>query len=138
MKTILNVMVALIVTVTAFSQEKPVKIVFDVTSDNVAVHGSTMRHVKLMSRAYPESQFEVVMYSGAIDMVLKEKSSIATDLETLLANNKNVSFIICEGTMKRHKVDASQLIPGVTSVPDGILQIIQRQAEGWGYIKEAQ
>ncbi|TVZ59929.1 hypothetical protein NA63_2472 [Flavobacteriaceae bacterium MAR_2010_105] len=138
MKTILNVMVALLVTVTAFSQEKPVKIVFDVTSDNVAVHGSTMRHVKLMSQAYPESQFEVVMYSGAIDMVLKEKSSIATDLETLLANNKNVSFIICEGTMKRHKVDASQLITGVTSVPDGILQIIQRQAEGWGYIKEAQ
>jgi intracellular sulfur oxidation DsrE/DsrF family protein len=40
--------------------------------------------------------------------------------------------------MKRYQVDVSQLIPGVTTVPDGILQIIKRQAEGWGYIKEAQ
>jgi intracellular sulfur oxidation DsrE/DsrF family protein len=40
--------------------------------------------------------------------------------------------------MKRHKVDVSQLIPGVTTVPDGILEIIKRQSEGWGYIKEAQ
>jgi intracellular sulfur oxidation DsrE/DsrF family protein len=77
------------------------------------------------------------MYSGAMDMVLKDKSSVAEEMEAL-AKNENVSFVICEGTMKRHNVDASQLIPGVTSVPDGILEIIKRQAEGWGYIKEAQ
>jgi hypothetical protein len=138
MKTYINLIIALVFSITIFAQEKPVKIVFDVTSDNTKVHGSTMRHVQLMSQAYPDSKFEVVMYSGAIDMVLKEKSTIATDMETLIANNKNVSFVICEGTMKRHKIDASQLIPGVISVPDGILEIIMRQAEGWGYIKEAQ
>lgn len=138
MKTYLNLIVAFVFSLAVFAQEKPVKIVFDVTSDNVKVHETTMRHVKLMSEAYPESKFKVVLYSGAIDMVLKDKSSVATDMESLLASNKNVSFVICEGTMKRHKIEPSQLIPGVTSVPDGILEIIQRQAEGWGYIKEAQ
>jgi uncharacterized protein len=39
--------------------------------------------------------------------------------------------------MKRYKVNESQLIVGVEIVPDGILEIVQRQAEGWGYIKEA-
>lgn len=137
MKTVINLVCALVFSVATFAQEKPVKIVFDVTSANVEVHNTTMRHVKAMSKAYPDSKFEVVMYSGAMDMVLKDKSSVAADMEAL-AKNENVSFVICEGTMKRHKVDASQLIPGVTTVPDGILEIIMRQAEGWGYIKEAQ
>ena len=119
------------------AQEKTVKIVFDVTSSNIKVHGAAVRHVKGMSKAYPDSKFEVVMYSGAIDMVLKDKSSVAADMEAL-SKNKNVSFVICEGTMKRHKIDKSQLIPGVTTVPDGILEIVAKQAEGWGYIKESQ
>jgi len=119
------------------AQEKPVKIVFDVTSSNVKVHGAAVRHVKGMSKAYPDSKFEVVMYSGAINMVLKDKSSVAVDMEAL-AKNKNVSFVVCEGTMKRYKIEKSQLISGVTTVPDGILEIVERQAEGWGYIKESQ
>jgi len=137
MKTFINLIFVIVFSLATFAQDKPVKIVFDVTSDNVKVHGTTMRHVKAMAQAYPDSKFEVVMYSGAMDMVLKDKSSVAAEMEAL-AKNENVSFVICEGTMKRHNVDASQLIPGVTTVPDGILEIIKRQAEGWGYIKEAQ
>ena len=118
------------------AQEKPVKIVFDVTSSNTKVHQAAVRHVKMMAQAYPESEFEVVMYSGSIDMVLKEKSAVASDIAALV-KNKNINFIVCEGTMKRHKVDKSQLISGIGTVPDGILEIITKQAEGWGYIKES-
>ena len=136
MKKYFIFILALVVSLTTYAQENPVKIVFDVTSSDTDVHQATVRHVKAMSNAYPDSEFEVVMYSGSIDMVLKEKSSVAVDLETL-ANKDNITFVICQGTMRRHKVDASELIPGVTSVPDGILEIIQKQAEGWGYIKES-
>ncbi|PQB04855.1 DsrE family protein [Aureitalea marina] len=118
------------------AQEKPVKIVFDVTSADEGTHQSTIRHVKFMSEAYPESEFEVVMYSKAMNMVLADKSSVAKDIETLAAEG-NVSFKICQGTMNRYKVSEDQLIKGVDVVPDGILEIIQKQAEGWGYIKEA-
>lgn len=137
MKKTITLILALVVSVMTFAQETPVKIVFDVTSSNIAVHQSAMRHMKLMAQSYPDSKFEMVMYSGAIEMVLQEKSTVAIDMEAL-AKNDNVSFVICEGTMAKHKVDASQLIPGVTSVPDGILEIINKQAEGWGYIKEGQ
>jgi intracellular sulfur oxidation DsrE/DsrF family protein len=135
MKTYINLMIALVVSITTFAQEKPVKIVFDVTSSDTLVHQSTIRHVKAMSNAYPKSEFEVVMYSGSINMVLKEKSTVAIDLEAL-AKKENITFVICEGTMKRHKIDTSKIIQGVTSVPDGILEIINKQSEGWGYIKE--
>ena len=135
MKTYINLILAFVVTVTMFAQEKPVKIVFDVTSNDTSVHESTIRHVKAMSAAYPDSEFEVVMYSGSINMVLKDKSTVAEDMEAL-AKNENISFVICQGTMKRHKIDTSELIPGVASVPDGILEIVEKQSQGWGYIKE--
>ncbi|VAV83826.1 hypothetical protein MNBD_BACTEROID02-1726 [hydrothermal vent metagenome] len=119
------------------AQEKPVKIVFDVTSSNPKVHQAAVRHVKGMSKAYPNSKFEVVMYSGSINMVLKDKSTVAEDIEAL-SKNDNITFIVCQGTMKRHKISDDQLIPGLKQVPDGILEIITKQAEGWGYIKEGQ
>ena len=89
-----------------------------------------------MTNNYPDGKFEIVMYSGAMEMVLKDKSVVAEDLKAL-AKKDNVDFVICEGTMKRHKADKAELIEGVRSVPDGILEIVQKQQEGWGYIKES-
>ncbi|WP_224484942.1 DsrE family protein [Robertkochia aurantiaca] len=121
----------------AFAQEsvRPVKIVFDVTSDNVKTQESAVRHIKMMSQAYPESEFEMVMYGGSIDMVLPGKSTVAADIEEL-SGRDNISFKVCEGTMKRHKIDKTALIPGVETVPDGILELVAKQKQGWGYIKE--
>lgn len=118
------------------AQETPVKIVFDVTSSDVNTHKSTIRHVKFMSEAYPESQFEVVGYSGSLDMFLADKSAVAEDMEALM-KNKNVSFKVCAATMKRHEASTDDLINGVEPVPDGIMEIITKQQQGWGYIKEA-
>ena len=121
---------------TAKSQERPVKIVFDVTSADPSVHQSAMRHIAMMSSQYPESEFEMVIYSGSIDMVVKDKSSVQKELEMLVSKN-NVSFKVCEMTLNRHKLEMSNLIPGVETVPDGILEIIMKQQAGWGYIKES-
>jgi len=137
MKKYILLVITLVLTFNISAQENPVKIVFDVTSSDVNVHQAAVRHVKMMSRAYPDSEFEVVMYSGSIDMVLKDKSSVAEDMEEL-AKNDNISFVVCQGTMKRHKISEDQIIPGVKQVPDGILEIINKQQEGWGYIKEGQ
>ncbi|MCT4624962.1 MAG: DsrE family protein [Schleiferiaceae bacterium] len=119
-----------------FGQDNPIKIVFDVTSADVKVHESALRHVKAMSKNYPNSDFEVVIYSGALNMVLKEKSTIAKEIESF-ADNPRVNFVVCQGTMRRFKVDQTQILKGVDSVPDGILEIVDKQSKGWGYIKEA-
>jgi intracellular sulfur oxidation DsrE/DsrF family protein len=37
--------------------------------------------------------------------------------------------------MRNQKVDKSQLLPGVGTVPDGIGELVAKQKEGWGYIK---
>lgn len=126
---------AFFLTLTIVAQEKPVKIVFDVTSGDEGVHSSAIRHVKAMSEAYPRSQFEVVMYGGSVNMALSDKSTVKNAVEELAKKN-NVKFVVCQGTLKRHKIDESALIDGVETVPDGIVEIVNKQQQGWGYIKE--
>ena len=118
------------------AQNKPVKILFDVTSKDSLTHQAVLRHVQNMSSAYSNSNFEVVVYGGAISMLLKDKSTVSDAVEAVSAN-KNVAFAICAETMRRQNIDKSQLIPGVIVVPDAIMEIVTKQGEGWGYIKEA-
>jgi uncharacterized protein len=119
-----------------YAQNKPVKILFDVTSKDSLTHQAVLRHVKGMASSYTNSHFEVVVYGGAIAMFLKDQSTVSKDIE-LAALNKNVTFAVCGQTMKRQNIDKSQLLPGVVIVPDAIMEIVTKQGEGWGYIKEA-
>jgi intracellular sulfur oxidation DsrE/DsrF family protein len=118
------------------AQNKPLRIVFDVTSKDTVTHNAVLRHVKGMAKAYPDAQLEVVVYGGALPMVLNGKSSGQANIEQLSTQN-NIAFKVCGITMKRAHTDPSQLIKGVEVVPDAIVQIVQRQGEGWGYIKES-
>lgn len=120
----------------AAAQNKPVKILFDVTSKDSLTHQAVIRHVKGMSSTYATSMFEVVVYGGAISMLLKDQSTVADAIQSV-SSNKNVAFAVCAETMRRQNIDKSQLIPGVVIVPDAIMEIVTKQGEGWGYIKEA-
>ena len=117
------------------AQTKPVKILFDITSKDTLAHQTVVRHVSAMTTSYPDAQLEVVIYGGALPMVMTGKSSVAKGIAQLGGNN-NVSFTVCAGTMKRYNVDKSQLLPGIVVVPDAIMEIVTKQGEGWGYIKE--
>ena len=133
-KTLLFIF-CVVITVAGNSQTKPVKIVFDITSKDTLAHQIALRHVTGMAKAYPDSKFEVVIYGGALPMVVKGQSTIAKSIQALEAN-KNVSFKVCEVTMKRYSVEKTQLLPSVEIVPDAIIEIVNKQTEGWGYIKE--
>jgi|SRR6187401_2755656 len=130
------VLVLLAISVIGYGQNKPVKIVFDVTSKDTLTHQAVLRHVNTMASSYPNSKFEVVVYGAAVSMFAKGQSTVSKDIE-MACTKKNVSFAACEQAMKKHNIDKSQLLPGVITVPDGILEIVMKQGEGWGYIKEA-
>jgi intracellular sulfur oxidation DsrE/DsrF family protein len=118
------------------AQSKPVKIVFDVTSKDTLTHQAVLRHVSGMAEAYPDALLEVVIYGGAWPMVVAGKTTRVEEVGRL-ANQKNVAFKICAITMERYNIEDSELVKGVEVVPDGIIEIVTLQNEGWGYIKES-
>ena len=119
------------------AQTVPYNVVFDLTSKDTNDHKTIIRWLDGISKERPDAKMEVVLYGQSLDMVRKGKSSVAPSL-VQLQQNKNITVKVCAAAMKRHNVDATELLPGVGIVPDGIYEIIIRQKEGWGYIKAAQ
>lgn len=116
------------------AQNKPYNVVFDLTSKDTIDHRMVIRWVADIMDEHPDANVEVVFYAKSLDMVVKGKS-MSEETVSKLASRKNVTFNVCAIAMEKNKVDKSQLLPGVKTVPDGIYEIISKQADGWGYIK---
>jgi uncharacterized protein len=114
--------------------QQPYKVVFDLTSKDTLAHQSVMRWIKLITASNKEALLEVVFYGQSLEMVTQNKSTVANEI-TAFAKNENVRFAVCEAALKHWDIDKSRLLPGVVTVPDGIYELISKQAEGWGYIK---
>jgi uncharacterized protein len=118
------------------AQSRPYNVVFDLTSKDTLDQQAVFRWVKGISKSHSGAKLEIVLYGEGIELALKDKSAVSSDVMELTANN-TVTVNICGAAMKRHNIDKSQLLPGVKIVPDGIYEIISKEAEGWGYIKVA-
>lgn len=134
MKFIFTCLFLLVLSSFAQAQSVPYNVVFDLTSKDTNDHKAVIRWLTEISKERPDAKMEVVFYGQSLDMVQKDKSIVAP-MVTQLAQNKNISFKVCAAAMKRHNVEASQLLPGVGVVPDGIYEIVTKEKEGWGYIK---
>ncbi len=132
-KYILSICIGIFGPVFLFAQSD-YKVVFDLTSGDTMNHKAVIRWTNEIVKASEDAQVEVVLFGNSLDMVQKDKSVVADDVAKLAAN-KNVSFKVCRVAMKAHNVDASQLIPGVQTVPDGIYEIVTKEKEGWAYLK---
>lgn len=118
----------------SFAQAKPYNVVFDLTIADTATHQRVIRWINGIIASYPDAKIEVVFYGKALPMVETNLSSVPTDVKKLAAG-KNVTFTVCEHAMKVHNIDKSMLLPGVKTVPDGIYELVSKQADGYGYIK---
>ena len=118
------------------AQTKDYRVVFDITSKDTNVHKAVIRWCNEILKTEPSARLEVVYYGQSLEMITQGRSIVAGEVSRLITDKK-VSFIVCASAMQRWNIDRSQLLPGVQTVPDGIYEILQRQREGYGYIKAA-
>jgi intracellular sulfur oxidation DsrE/DsrF family protein len=117
-----------------FSQSIPYNIVFDITTSDTVTHQRVIRWSKGILKSHPDAKIEIVFYGKALDMVVRNKSTVVEDV-IKLANDKQVIFAVCEQAMKVHHIEKSQLLSGVSTVPDSLYELVLKQAQGYGYIK---
>ena len=118
----------------SYAQQKPYNIVFDLTTSDTATHQRVIRWVNGILTSHPDAKIEVVFYGKALDMIVKDKSTVAGDIIKLGSENK-VTFAACEHAMQVFNINKNQLLNGVTTVPDSLYELVIKQAEGYGYIK---
>ncbi|MBM3443317.1 MAG: hypothetical protein FJX89_11540 [Bacteroidetes bacterium] len=120
----------------AMAQTTPrLQIIWDMNARDTAEHSAIFRQVNNVLTADPNARIEVVFHGNAIWVMTKDSSlhvqKIHRDLQ------RGVTFVVCNNSMRRLKVDASQLLPGVTIVPVAIIELARKQQEGWSYLKLA-
>lgn len=77
-------------------------------------------------------QIEIVAYGPGLAM-LKADSKVAPRLAQ--AMDKNISLLACENTMKNTKTTRAEMYSGIGYVEAGVVHIMQRQREGWSYVR---
>jgi intracellular sulfur oxidation DsrE/DsrF family protein len=75
---------------------------------------------------------EIVAYGPGIGM-LKLDSAVANRVDE--ANAAGVKVIACENTMKGQKLVRSDMLGSVGYVNAGVVEIMQRQQQGWSYLR---
>lgn len=75
---------------------------------------------------------EIVAYGPGIGM-LKSESVVGNRIGEALA--AGVKVAACENTMRGQKLVKDDMLAGVSYVPAGVVEIMQRQQKGWVYLR---
>lgn len=121
------------VTDTNILDEQEHKVVIQVSKVDSAAQLKVVGQVRNILKALPNTRVEVVCHSEGLPMLVTAQSNVFKHVEELIG--EGVIFAACENTMKRGKLSKQDLLPGVTTVPSGLAEIILKQEAGWSYIK---
>ena len=77
---------------------------------------------------------EVVVQSGAVGGLVADHSQ-ADELAERMADLPTVRVLACRNALRAHHVAEDALAPGVGVVPAGIARVVQRQRDGWAYLR---
>ena len=133
----------LLVAILSFSQfsetaktagdKKTHRIVFQITTPDTSAYRALTRQINNVLSHWPAAQIDVVAHNKGIGLLEKKKSNVPTELATLKA--QGVRFLACEQTLKQLKLEKADILPEAGFVERGIVHIVERQEEGWAYIK---
>jgi intracellular sulfur oxidation DsrE/DsrF family protein len=109
-------------------------VVIQVSDNNPAVWNLALNNAENIQEALGKDNvnIEIVAYGPGLNM-LKFDSEVAPRLKKAEANG--VGLMACGTTMKKTHVTEKDLASGVKVVPGGVIEIMNKQREGWAYIK---
>ena len=77
-------------------------------------------------------EIEIVAYGPGIAM-LKLESEAGNGISEVMADG--VRVVACENTMRNQKLKREDMQGGISYVGAGVVEIMQKQREGWSYIR---
>lgn len=127
---------AMLAPVTAQAQTSGVKhkAVFQVSDGDPQKWNLTLNNAKNVQDDLGSDAvaLEIVVYGPGIAM-LKGDSPVGKRVAEALKSG--VKVVACENTMKAQKLVYADMLPDIGYVPAGVVELMQRQREGYAYIR---
>jgi uncharacterized protein len=130
----LLLLLALVLGTSAFAQtERHHRLVMQLASNDTNALKMLMKQLRNLQEASPTTEIEVVCHGPGLDLLVTGKSFKPGKITEF--SGKGVRFLACENTMKDRQVERSQLLPEAGTVPVAIIYLMERQEDGWSYVK---
>ena len=110
------------------------KVVFQVSDNDPAKWNLALNNARNVQNDLGKEnvEIEIVAYGPGLNM-LRAESVVAGRVNAAL--DGNVSVVACDNTMHNMKLSPADLIGGVGHVKAGVVQLMERQRQGWSYIR---
>ena len=110
------------------------RVVFQVSDNDPAKWNLALNNARNVQQDLGKDnvQIEIVAYGPGLAM-LKAESAATPRLAGAL--DSGVELIACENTMTNTKVSKDDMYAGISYVKAGVTHLMQRQKEGWAYIR---
>lgn len=112
---------------------KKLKVVFQLTTADTLSQKALIKQLNNFLKAAPNAQLEVVCHNNGITFLQSNVTKQAEGIKALAA--RGVDFVACENTLRERKIDKKDLLPEISFVPAGVVEIVLKQDKGWAYIK---
>lgn len=131
----LLVLFAFLLASVSFAQDsaRQHRIIMQLTSGDTLVQKGLMRQLKNMKEAAPGMQLEVVCHGPGMDLLMSDRSIVQPKITEFARNG--IVFLACENTINERNLDRTKVIAEAGYVKAGIIHIVERQEDGWSYIK---
>ncbi len=110
------------------------KVVFQVSDNDPGKWGLALNNAHNVQADLGEDtvDMEIVAYGPGIAM-LKGGSPMAQRVTAALKSG--VKVVACENTMKAQKLTYADMLPDIGYVPAGVVELMQKQQQGYAYIR---
>ena len=129
---------ALMLASTGAARAAEVRVVYHM-SDGIDQASRGLASIRNHLRAAPDTKIVVVALGEGIRFLLKgatERNGRPFDPAVAALARQGVEFRVCNNTLTAHDIDKSELVPEISLVQAGVVEIARLQAqEGYAYIR---
>lgn len=118
------------------------KILFHVDDNDPARMNLILNNVANVNKYYQDkgepAKIEIVAYGPGLNMLVEAKSPVKDRVKSIADSFDNVEFKACNNTLKAMVKKAGKpikLLSQAKMVESGVIHLVQRQEEGWSYIR---
>ncbi len=133
MKYLHIVFLLLMISFSSNAQSNKHRVVWDLSSADTTVQAAVFRQINNARVELPDLDIEVVFHGQAVYVMMKDSTQFADRIK--IAKDKGVTLAVCNNSLRRLKIDPSQVSPSAIVVPSAVAELIKKQTDGWSYLK---
>jgi len=116
------------------AQNTPHQLVVQMVDNNPKVQNGLIKQLNNLKNGYGEEiTIEVVCHGPGLDLLHKERSEYREEL--LALKERGIIFMACENTLKGRDIPREAIMEEFDFVPMGIGEVMEKQEQGWSYVK---